>query len=98
MGHSRLPRGWPGIISNLKVYGNCSIFFNVSSAFWKPCLSSRLWIKQMRPTLWAETAQACSTIPFQRCRAVEKFSILKVPTCVGDVSGEWVKKEVKGEV
>ena len=51
----------------------------------------------MRPNLWAETAQACNTIPFQRCRAVKKFSILKVPTCV-DVSGEWVKKEPKGEV
>ena len=52
----------------------------------------------MRPTLWAETSQACSTTPYQRCRAVEKFSILKVPACVGDVSGEWVKKEAKGEV
>ena len=97
MGHSRLPREYTGIISNLKVYRNYSIFFNISSAFWKPCLSSRLWIKQMRQNLWAETAQACNTIPFQRCRAVKKFSILKVPTCV-DVSGEWVKKEPKGEV
>ena len=46
--------------------------------------------------LGAQTAQGFSTAPVPEGQRDSKIFILQVPTCEGDVSGQWVKKGEEG--